>query len=113
MVYPSRVADSGYHRGMGRGRRVVDWKKALVVLTEHPSACYFRDRWGVWWRIYDHGKQCPPAEGSPVRYFVGQDRRRYRYTFADGETRQLSPKALVEQRDRAEFVIRGGGAVRG
>lgn len=51
------------------GRRPIPWEKALVVLTEHPSACYFRDRWGQWWRVYD-GKECPPAEGARFRYFV-------------------------------------------
>ena len=89
----------------------VAWERAMVVLTEHPSARCFHDPWGVWWVVYDHRKQCPPIDDSPVRYFVGHDRRRCRYTFGDGEWRQLTPRALVTQRDWAQHVPKGQRSV--
>ena len=76
-----------------------------MVLSEHPSSDYFRDRWGQWWRVYD-GRECPPVEGAPYRYFVGRDGRRYRYRFTANETRQLTPRSLALQREGAEYVPR-------
>lgn len=75
----------------------------MVVLSEHPSACYFRDRWGRWWRVYD-GRERPPVTGAPFRYSVGPDKRRYRYAFSAGDDRELSPRLLVSQRERAQRI---------
>lgn len=88
---------------MGRGRRPVAWEKALVVLAEHPSACYFRDRWNQWWRVYD-GKFCPPYPDARSRCFVDRDGRRYRYTFKPDEDRTPTPKALLSQQEHAERI---------
>lgn len=87
------------------GRRSIPWEKALVVLTEHPSACYFRDRWGQWWRVYD-GNRCPPAEGAQFRYFVDREGRRHRYALAPDEGRELTSRTLATQRTRAEYLPR-------
>ena len=70
-----------------------------------PAFCHFRDRWGQRWPVYD-GTQCPPVKHATYPFLWGGTRRRHRYVFIPGEDRELTPRALSLQRERAKYIPR-------